>query len=202
MTPGEGTDAFGSEPRVDVDTRLDAIEEATEEHLSAIGQAYGKFNRRVSWILRIGLAGAFAAAVVFTYQLGINGDRAKDARKLANQIQVERARNVRDSCVQTNARHNATVTTVDQVLAQAGLTGAKKTADKAQMAKINKALLELADAKGPAETHRAYLEARKLSSPALRKQFDQSRGSTVLLIDALAPVRDCDKLVNSQVGDR
>jgi esterase/lipase len=42
--------------------------------------------------------------------------------------------------------------------------------------------------------------ARKGASPQQRKQIQQSRASTLLLIDALAPRRDCEALVRQQVG--
>ena len=38
-------------------------------------------------------------------------------------------------------------------------------------------------------------EARKLVGPKINGQIDQSCGQTVLLVDALAPKRNCDKLV-------
>jgi hypothetical protein len=43
-------------------------------------------------------------------------------------------------------------------------------------------------------------QARKTAGPAQRKQIQQSRAATVLLIDALAPKRDCNALVRRQVG--
>jgi len=38
-------------------------------------------------------------------------------------------------------------------------------------------------------------EARKLVGPKINGQIDQSCGQTVLLVDALAPKRNCDNLV-------
>lgn len=40
------------------------------------------------------------------------------------------------------------------------------------------------------------------ATPRERERIDQSRASTVLLIDALTPKRDCDRLVRGQISSR
>lgn len=42
----------------------------------------------------------------------------------------------------------------------------------------------------------------RTASPADRERIEQSRASTVLLINALVPKRDCDRLVSEQVNSR
>jgi type II secretory pathway pseudopilin PulG len=204
MTPDEGTDAFGNDPLSDDETRarLDAIEEATEEHLGKIGKAYAKFNRRVSWLLRIGVLAGIAAAAVFTYQLGVNSDRADEARNLGRQIQNERIRNVRDSCEATNERHNDTVATIDQVLVQSVATQQKGKASDADQKALDALSAKAAKTKDPRQIAALLAQARKLVTPAFRRQIDQSRGQTVFIIDALAPVRDCDQVVHDQIKIR
>lgn len=75
-------------------------------------------------------------------------------------IQHERADSIRRACIEQNARHDATVATLDRLLAE----------------RMNEV------------------------PPARRAQLRDSRRFTVLLIDALAPKRDCSARVAESVS--
>jgi hypothetical protein len=115
----------------------------TRERLEAIDRGYRVFTARLTWYLRAFVALMCVGAIAFTYLVAVNRDRATEARDLGRQIQLERARNIRDNCVSQNARHDNTVTVVK--------------------ANVDKRIV-------------------------------------IALIDALAPVRDCELLVRRQVG--
>jgi len=106
-------------------------------------------------------ATALLAAVALAAALGAIGVAVLSGNERSEDIQASRAENVLSACREQNARHDATVTTLDQLLADAAHT----------------------------------------ASPARRRQLAQSRTSTVLLIDALAPKRDCLARVRELVGD-
>ena len=118
MSPDRRTD----QPTRD---RIDELTKSVDERLGKIAEAYETHNRKVTWILRGFVALLAVAALVVTYQQKVNSDRADDARNLsqraadlAHQIQVERARNVRDSCEASNKRHDSTIATLDKLLAR------------------------------------------------------------------------------------
>jgi hypothetical protein len=76
---------------------------------------------------------------------------AHRADALARDIQAQRVSSIVQSCEQQNARHDATIATLDRLIRQ---------------------------------------------QPAgQRRRAERSRASTVLLIDALAPMRDCQKVL-------
>ena len=87
------------------------------------------------------------------------GIRANQHR--VDQINAERARNVRLTCEDINRRHDQTIATLDAVIL-------KRSKSEKQ-------------------------------SKLRRQQIRQSRETTVLLINALTPKRDCDALVRNQV---
>lgn len=86
--------------------------------------------------------------------------RSNDAR--VQQINNERAANVRRNCEDVNDRHRDTIQAVDELLAP----------------------------------------RLKTATPAERKQMRASRDSTVLILNALVPMRDCDRLVRTQVATK
>ena len=106
------------------------------------------------------------AAVVFTFQQIKLGDQADKTRKLAEanarlggQIQIERARSVRDSCEGQNDRHDNTIMVLDQQLAQIYLQEKGKDEDPDKVA----ALIKRAKAaKTNQDARQAVLDAEKL----------------------------------------
>lgn len=99
------------------------------DRIDDLVRRYAALDRRVSRYLRALVVLFCVSALVFTYLLAVNADRAKEARDLARtnrvltrQIQIERARNVRDACAQTNARHDKTIVTLDRLLKRAAKT--------------------------------------------------------------------------------
>jgi hypothetical protein len=192
MSAGEGTGGYtGPERRVDLQTR---------KRIESIAKGYVAFTARTTWYLRAMVLLFALSAGAFTWLLNKNSDRARETRALVHQINAERARNVRDGCVGQNQRHDGTVLTVDKLLLQAVAIQEREKVSDATRRKLD----ELAKAGRAARSDRVaqglLLQARKLVSPVLRQQIDQSRGQTVLLVDSLAPRRDCVALVRSQVG--
>jgi hypothetical protein len=101
-----------------------------------------------------GLAIAFAVGLL-VHEVAVSSETAVSAKNLAEQIQRERARNIRSGCVESNARNRNTKRELDRLISE--------------------------------------LPARR------RERAQASSAGTRLLIDALAPVRDCDSLVERQV---
>lgn len=101
-------------------------------------------------IAALSFAVALAAVAFAVFGLA---DRADD-------IQKSRADSVRSSCREQNARHDATIATLDRLLEQAS----------------------------------------QGASPRRAEQIERSRASTVLLIDALAPKRNCERRVRTLVA--
>ena len=96
-------------------------------------------------------------------------------------INAERTHNILASCRDTNQRHDDTVAALDRTMLER-LTGEKVP-------------LSLPDRKVRAE----LAAALKKADPPLRRQAQQGLVSTVLLIDALSPHRDCAALARRQV---
>lgn len=107
----------------------------------------------ISVLASVLLAASFALAAIAVTNAS---ETSRDAQDLAEQIQRERARNIQESCEETNRRHDATIASLDAVIA--GLP------------------------------------------PSRRARAREGRAGTVLLIEALAPYRNCDALVRQQVG--
>jgi hypothetical protein len=101
-----------------------------------------------------GLAIAFAVGLL-VHEVAVSSETAVSAKNLAEQIQRERARNIRSGCAESNARNRNTKRELDRLISE--------------------------------------LPARR------RERAQASSAGTRLLIDALAPVRDCDSLVERQV---
>ena len=96
-------------------------------------------------------------------------------------LNAERTHNILTSCRQTNQRHDDTVAALDRTMLER-LTGEKVP-------------LSLPDRKVRAE----LAAALKKADPPLRRRAQQGLASTVLLIDALSPHRDCTDLARRQV---
>ncbi len=102
---------------------------------------------------RIIMAGT---AVLLAGALAFGGYALNEISNQTEQIQSERARNIRQACEAQNARHDATIETLDRLIARV--------------------------------------------PPSQRSEAQQSRASTVLLINALVPKRRCSEVVRKQVG--
>jgi hypothetical protein len=165
---------------------------AAPNRIDEIAAAYRRFNRLVTWPLRAGVAMLFVAGVLFSYQLAINADRA-------HQIQAERARSVRDNCTGTNERHDSTVATVDRVLITAAFRQFRDHVDERARMGLERAAAEAQHA-SPGRLVVLLGLVKRLVPERDDRLIDESRGQTVLLVDALAPHRDCDLLVRRQVG--
>lgn len=110
--------------------------------------------------------------------------QADQAADTAAQIQRERARNVRSNCEEQNRRHDDSIGTLDRLVLER-LTHHRVAATL------------------PAPQVEVRLAAAlKLADPPVRAQVQQSIGSTVLLIEALVPKRDCRALVARQVNTK
>lgn len=96
-------------------------------------------------------------------------------------LNAERTHNILASCRDTNQRHDDTVAALNRTMLKR-LTGQKVP-------------LSLPDGKVRAE----LAAALKRADPPLRRQAQQGLASTVLLIDALSPHRDCAALARRQV---
>jgi hypothetical protein len=92
---------------------------------------------------------------LLVHEVAVSSETAVSAKNLAEQIQRERARNIRSGCAESNARNRNTKRELDRLISE--------------------------------------LPARR------RERAQASSAGTRLLIDALAPVRDCDSLVERQV---
>jgi hypothetical protein len=106
----------------------------------------------LTWSQVIQWAVLVAVTIAIGTLISANTDRIND-------INHERERNLRVACESQNARHDATVQKLDDLLAQARVT----------------------------------------ASPEKVKRIEASRASTVALIDALAPLQDCEALVNASI---
>lgn len=110
--------------------------------------------------------------------------QADEATDTTAQIQRERARNIRSSCQAQNKRHDDSVDTLNRVVLE------RLTGKPAPIVMTS------------AEIKIRLAAALKLADPPVRKQVQQSVGSTTLLIEALAPKRQCDDLVRQQVDTK
>lgn len=130
----------------------------------------------------------FAITGAVLYAIWTGREQQDDIRSLAEDnnttlqaVQDERTRNVRESCEATNQRHDNTVNALNRVLLER-LSGDKVSPDT------------------PQEQVSAQLAAElKAADPPVRRATQQSLASTIFLIDALQPKRDCDRLVKQQV---
>ena len=189
------------------------VDPHSRNRLAEIALGYEEQNRRTTFYLRLFVVLFGVAAVVFTLQQVKLGDQADTTRKLVDangrlghQIQTERARSVRDNCEGQNGRHNGTIKTLDRLLVIAVNQQFAKKVKPAVKTQLRDAAREAGRKRhdGTFALSQAQLSAllqkvRKLVPPALRQQIDQSRSQQVFLIDALAPVRNCDKAVHDAV---
>lgn len=131
------------------------------------------------------LTGMFVAIVILYVAAGW---AVWSNHRLVERVQDSRVRNVHDNCINQNERHDRTVATIDRVLVNA----------LAQRNAHNRRLVELAhraDAERDVDRlHRIYQQAIRVAGPTRSALIVRSRAQNVLLIDALAPVRDCKKL--------
>lgn len=104
-------------------------------------------------LVAVGVALSFAAGVLVRAVVQ-GSDKAVSAHNLAEQIQEERVRSIRENCEASNARNRETKRRLDRLIREL-----------------------------PVER---------------RARAKASAAGTRLLIDALAPVRDCDRLVARQ----
>lgn len=139
----------GDERRQDIGSRgrIVALEERYQKVATHLTQA----------VAIIGVT-LFVVSAVCVVLIRANAARSKEARALADQIQQERARNMRDGCVAINQRHDDSITKLRVILEQTVAAGRS------------------------------------------RERAEQGFKSTVFLIDALVPKRDCERLVREQVG--
>lgn len=141
-------------------------------------------RRRVLYVVvvaAVAVAFAFGAAGA---ALWLTSSRTTDVTEATAQIQKERARNIRSSCEAQNERHDSTIDTLNRVVLE------RLTREHVPVAVP------------PREVKIRLAAAMKLADPPVRTQIQQSIGSTSLLIDALAPRRDCDELVRLQVNTK
>jgi hypothetical protein len=105
----------------------------------------------------------------------------RENHDLLQAIQAERAKNIRRSCEEQNARHDQTVDTLNRLVVQ-------RLTHRTVPASVKGAQLKV-----------LLAGALRMADPPVRAQMQQSIGSTVLLIESLAPHRDCSALVAQQV---
>lgn len=104
------------------------------------------------------------------------------ARSALRQVNDERARNTLRSCQEVNARHDATVDTINRLTLER-LTGRP-----------------VPRSVPPAEVKARLAAAIRRADVRTRAQLQQSADSTALVVRSLAPKRDCAALVKRQVG--
>ena len=179
------------------------VEPQRRDRLSQIAAGYEEQNRRTTFYLRVFVVLFGVAAVVFTFQQIKLGDQADTTAKLAEanqrlgiQIQIERARSVRDTCEGQNDRHDNTIMVLDQQLAQIYLQEKGKDEDPDKVAALIK---RAKGAKTNQDARQAVLDAEKLLGKEVAAEMEAGRAPNAFLIDALAPVRDCDKAVRDAV---
>lgn len=107
-----------------------------------------------------------------------------DTNSTTAQIQRERARNTLRACQEQNTRHDGTIDTLNRVVLE----------------RLSKQ--HVPAAVPPREVEVRLAAAMKLADPPVRTQIEQSIGSTILLIDALAPRRDCPAYVDRQIDTK
>ena len=119
------------------------------------------------------------AAVVFTFQQIKLGDQAGHVRQLAEanqrlgiQIQIERARSVRDTCEGQNDRHDNTIMVLDQQLAQIYLQEKGKDEDPDKVAALIK---RAKGAKTNQDARQAVLDAEKLLGKEVAAEMEAGR---------------------------
>ena len=176
------------------------------ERIEEIAQGYEKHTNRMAWYVRAGVALFFAVAVIFTLQQNALSNRGDETRQLSEanrrlgaRIQIERARDVRDACEGQNSRHDKTIMVLDQQLAQIYLAAKGGDADQDKVRALTK---RAKAAKTNQEARAVVLDAEKLLGKRVAAEMEQGRAPNAFLIDALAPVRDCDQLVHDTVGRR
>lgn len=76
------------------------------------------FTRRVYAILAGIVFALFVSGAIFTALLVANADRSRENQALVEQINSERARNIRVDCVDVNERYSHSIAVLDRVLAQ------------------------------------------------------------------------------------
>lgn len=110
--------------------------------------------------------------------------RAERNSETTRQIQQERADNILRSCREVNDRHDSSIDTLNRVVLE------------------RLSHRDVPRVMPPSEVKVRLAAAMKLADPPVRSQIQQSLGSTALLIDALAPKRDCQALVAQQVNTK
>lgn len=118
------------------------------DRLDKIQHGYEKWVAYTIRLLAILVAIQLGLGALSLYLVGQN-------RKRTDEIQASRELSTRTACRDQNARHDNTIKTLNQLVAQRKAT----------------------------------------ASPAQRKQLADSLKPTILLIDALTPRRDCEKVV-------
>lgn len=125
----------------------------TRDRLTDIALGYDAFVARVSWLLRAFVALFFVAAALFTYLLAVSRDQAADARRVAaqtralsHQIQRERARSVRATCAEQNARHDGAIATLAAIDRQLRMASPQ---DRAQLRAYRRFSASLIEALAP-----------------------------------------------------
>ena len=179
------------------------VDPQKRDRLSQIAEGYEERNRRTTFYLRVFVVLFGVAAVVFTFQQVKLGDQADKTRTLAEanqrlgiQIQIERARSVRDTCEGQNNRHDNTIMVLDQQLAQIYLQENRKHADPD---KVDALIKRSKASKTNQDARQVVLDAEKLLGKKVAAEMEAGRAPNAFLIDALAPVRDCDKVVRDAV---
>jgi hypothetical protein len=111
-------------------------------------------------------------------------------------IQDERARATRISCMEQNARHDETIVETYRLVIEGSTEVAKSPADRRRIEQIaaeaSTATLEELPNLVQETTQHVTEEGNQLIATAV--------GQTTRLVDALAPKRDCDALVERNVG--
>lgn len=111
-------------------------------------------------------------------------------------IQSERADATRRNCNEVNQRHNAAVAETYRVVIDASAQFAKTPEEKARVEEIAKRAND-----APAEQLLDLAVEVKQYLPAeAGTQIDVAIAQTIRVIDGLAPVRDCDEVVDRSVG--
>ena len=103
---------------------------------------------------------------------------------------------MRDTCEGQNNRHDNTIMVLDQQLAQIYLEENRKHTDPD---KVDALIKRSKAAKTNQDARQVVLDAEKLLGTKVAAEMEAGRAPNAFLIDALAPVRDCDKAVRDAV---
>jgi hypothetical protein len=176
------------------------------DRLSQIAEGYEAQNRRTTFYLRLFVVLFGVAGLVFTFQqikLGDQGDTtaklAQANQRLGIQIQIERARSVRDSCEAQNGRHDNTIVVLDQQLVQLDVKQVrhKLSADKRREAA--KLVARAKRVKTPKQVRRRDSRPRAAGRQEGGRADRAVARAQRVPHRRVAPVRDCDKAVHDAV---